>query len=210
MSSTSSKYDIRLMHKNDYEQVLSLLTKSFFHEEPITRYLQITDTSEFSENVIDTCLQNHCSFVAYDKETNQIIAVCLNDIVNKNDKNGFMTSNEKLNFIMQILDDLHKEVNIFDQLNANTLLHIFMITVDKIARGHGLASSLILKSVERAKELKLRGAYAEATSVYSFNCFKKQQFKLFHELIYTDYDSKRLANLNNPMYDRCYLVGTNF
>jgi ribosomal protein S18 acetylase RimI-like enzyme len=112
-----------------------------------------------------------------------------------------------MRFVLQLIEDMHTKLNIFDQLNANILLHIFIISVDKIARGHGLASRLISKSIEYAKELKIDGAYAEATNVYSLNCFKQQQFDIFDELKYLDYNPERLANLNDRMYDRCYLVG---
>ncbi|CAF4650010.1 unnamed protein product, partial [Rotaria sp. Silwood2] len=58
--------------------------------------------------------------------------------------------------------------------------------------------------------LKLGGAYAEESNVYSLNCFKQQQFENFNELIYLDYNPERLANLNDKMYDRCYLVARKF
>ncbi len=204
--SSSSKFEIRLMHEDDYNQVLSLLTNSFFHDEPIARCLQVTETLEFSKKIINDCLQDQCSFIAYDTVTNQIVAICLNEIINKNSKHKIIESNEKFRFSLQIFTDMHKKLNIFDQLNTDTLLHIFIINVDKIARGHGLATCLISKSIEYAKELQLKGAYAEATNVYSLNCFKQQQFEIFDELKYLDYNAERLANLNDKMYDRCYLV----
>jgi ribosomal protein S18 acetylase RimI-like enzyme len=170
----SSKFEIRPMREDDYNQVLSLLTNSFFHDEPITRCLQVTDTLEFSKNTITGCLQDQCSFVTYDTETNQIVALCLNEIIEKNSKHEINESDEKIRFILQLFADVNKKLNIFDQLNANILLHIFIINVDKIARGHGLASRLISKSIEYAKELKIDGAYAEVTNVYSLNCFKQQ------------------------------------
>jgi ribosomal protein S18 acetylase RimI-like enzyme len=207
--STSLKYEIRRMHEDDYDQVLALLTKSFFHDEPITRHLQVTEneTLGFSKNTITACLQDQCSFVAYDTLTNQIVGLCLNESIEKNSKHEINESNENIRFILQLFADTNKNLNIFDQLNTNTLLHIFIINVDKIARGHGLASRLISKSIEYAKELNIHGAYAEVTNIYSLNCFKQQQFISFDELIYADYSPERLANMKDPMYDRCYLVG---
>jgi GNAT superfamily N-acetyltransferase len=112
-----------------------------------------------------------------------------------------------MRFVLQLIEDMHTKLNIFDQLNANILLHMFIISVDKIARGHGLASRLISKSIEYAKELNIDGTYAEATNIYSLNCFKQQQFDILDELKYLDYNPECLANLNDHMYDRCYLVG---
>jgi ribosomal protein S18 acetylase RimI-like enzyme len=210
MPSSSSKYDIRLMHQDDYDQVFSLLTNSFFLDEPITQCLQITETSEFAKNIINGCLRDQCSFVAVDTQTNQIVAMNLNDITHRNMKHEQVDYDEKILFINQFMNHIHEKSNIFKHLNADKLLHIYIISVDKIARGHGLASHLISKSIEYAKELKLEGAYAEATSLYSLNCFKQQQFQILDELIYVDYDSKRLAKLKGPHYDRCYLVSRKF
>ncbi|CAF3838907.1 unnamed protein product [Rotaria sp. Silwood1] len=206
----SSKFDISLMHENDYDQVLSLLTNSFFHDEPIAQCLQVTETLEFSKNVIHNCLHDKCSCVAYDTETNQIVAICLNEIIYKNNKEEINESDEKIRFILELFMNMQKNLNIFDQLNVDTLLHIFILNVDKTVRGHGLGSRLISKSIEYGKELKLGGAYAEASNVYSLNCFKQQQFEIFNELIYLDYNPERLANLNDKMYDRSYLVARKF
>ncbi len=203
-------FEIRLMRIDDYNQVLSLLTNSFFHDEPIARCLQVTETLEFSRNIFNNCLQDQCSFIGYDIKTNDIVAICFNEIINKNSKREIIESDEKIRFIQQIFIDMHKKLNIFNELNANKLLHIFIINVDQIARGHGLASRLIGKSIEYAKKLKLDGAYAEVTNVYSLNCFKEQKFEIFDQLKYLDYNPKRLANLNNPMYDRCYFVARKF
>jgi len=209
--SLSSKYEIRLMNKNDYNQVLSLLKNSFFQDEPIARCLQVTQTLEFANHVINDCLNEQCSFIVYDTETNEIVGLCLNEIINKNTKHEVNESNEDFRFILQLFSDIHKKFNVFNQLNANNLLHIFIINVDKIARGHNLARHLISKSIDYAKEyLKIDGAYAEATSIYSLKCFKKEQFQVFDELKYVDYNPQRLANLNDKMFDRCYLVATKF
>ncbi|CAF5192283.1 unnamed protein product, partial [Rotaria magnacalcarata] len=148
MTSTS-KFAIRLLHEDDYDQVASLLKTSFFPDEPISRCIQITETSEFSNILIKSCLPDRCSFGAYDTETNRIVAVCLNEIISKDHHvENNVVSDEKIRFIFQILNDVDRKVKVFEQLNANTLLHIYIISVDKIARGHDLASRLISKSIE--------------------------------------------------------------
>ncbi|CAF1096244.1 unnamed protein product [Adineta steineri] len=190
------------------KQVLSSLT--FHIHEPITQCLQITETLEFAKNIIKDCLQDQCSFIAFNTETNQIAGICLNTIKRKNQSQKKFKYEEKLQFCCQFFVDVHKNLNAFDELNANTLLHIEFISIDKRARGHRLASRLIEKSIEYAKELEIPGAFAEATHLVSLKCFKQQQFNILDELIYMNYDSKRLANLNDENNDRCYLVARKF
>lgn len=198
------------MHKDDYDQAVSLLTSSFFRDEPITRCLQATNNLEFTTRTLTRCLQDGCSFVAYDTETNQIVAICLNEIEQRDQQHELDEPDEKLRFAFELFGHIHKEQTIFDRMHCDKLLHIFMISVDQVARGHRLAARLIEKSIEHGKQLQLNGAFAEATNLYSLKCFQQQQFKTVDELIYTEYSPERLATMTDPNYDRCYLVTLKF
>ena len=205
--SSPSEYDIRPLHQDDYDRVLYLLTHSFFVDEPILRGLQVTNTFDFSNDVINGCLKDQCSFVAYDKQSKEIAGICLNERERRGQVIDAPKYDEKINFVIELLDHLQDETTIFDRLNVDTVLHIYIINVDQSARGHGLASRLISKSIEHAKNINLGGAFAEATNVYSLNCFKQQHFDILYELKYTDCNPERLASMTDPHYDRCYLVG---
>jgi GNAT superfamily N-acetyltransferase len=207
---SASKFDLRPMHKNDYDQVVSLLTSSFFRDEPITRCLQVTNTLEFTTRTVTHCLQEGCSFVAYDTQTNQVVAVCLNETERRDQQHEVDEPDEKLHFVFELFGQVHKEQTIFDRMHCDVLLHIFILSVDQVARGHGLATRLIAKSIEHGKHLRVDGAFAEATNVYSLKCFQQQQFKAVNELKYIEYSPERLATMTDPNYDRCYLVTLKF
>ena len=183
---------------------------SFFRDEPVTRCLQVTNTLQFSQETVDYCVQEQRSFVAYDTETNRVVAMCLNAVERSDHRGEINEPNEKLRFLFELCDQLHKKQTVFDRMNADVLLHIFIICVEQDARGHGLATQLIAKSVEHGKELQLHGAYSEVTNVYSLNCFQKQHFQIVDELKYVEYSPERLAPMTDPNYDRCYLVTLKF
>lgn len=205
--STSSQYEIRALRAEDYDQVLSLLMNSFFRDEPLVKCLQATENLQFAKNIIESCIKDQCSFVVYDTETNQIVGTCLNEVCHRSVREQEVNEpDEKLRLILQITAHMHQKLNVFDRLNSDTLLHIFLLSVDNSARGHGLASRLIEKSIERGRELQLKGAYADASNVYSLNCFKQQQFEILDELNYAQHNPERFGSLTGPMYDRCYLV----
>ncbi|UJR32680.1 hypothetical protein I4U23_020140 [Adineta vaga] len=206
----STTFDIRLMKEDDYDQVLSLLLNSFFKDEPITKCIQLTETLDFAKDIVKNCLQNQCSFVASNSQTNQIVAICINEIIDKNQNQENNQTVEKIRFISQIFAEVHKNRNVFQEYNADKLIHIYIISVDQTARGHGLASKLIAKTIEYGKDLQMIGAYAEATNLISLKCFKQQQFDVLAELIYASYSPERLANLKGEVYDRCYLVARKF
>jgi ribosomal protein S18 acetylase RimI-like enzyme len=153
-------------------------------------------------------LEDQCSFVAIDNQTQEIIGVILNVIKhrlsNQFDTNNFQS--EKLRFILGVLKHVHGNIDLFDQMNTDRLLHVVIIAIDAHYRGLRLTEKLIHASLERAKnELNIHGVFSEATSLYSSKAFRKQDFQVYNELIYIKYDDKRLASLAGE-HDRCQLL----
>ncbi|CAF3735035.1 unnamed protein product [Rotaria sp. Silwood1] len=167
----SSKFDISLMHENDYDQVLSLLTNSFFHDEPIAQCLQVTETLEFSKNVIHNCLHDKCSCVAYDTETNQIVAICLNEIIYKNNKEEINESDEKIRFILELFMNMQKNLNIFDQLNGYRAPRLRFLQINQ-NESLSLQISIFQYTSKSVRVLDLRNCN------YSFN--EEECMKLCH------------------------------
>ena len=198
------------MRDDDQDQVVSLLTNSFFRDEPIARCLQLTDTLEFVTDTVKHCVQDGCSFVAYDTQTNRIVGACLNEIERRDPRQGSKKSYGGVDFIMELFVHMQAKETIFDRMKCDVLLHIFVLSVDQVARGHGLAARLIAKSIEQGKELHLPGAYSEASNFFSLRCFQQNHFNIVDEVKYTDYNPERLATMIHPHYDRCYLLSLKF
>ena len=199
----SSRFRIDLMCEKDRNNVLNLLLNSFFEEEPLAKHLQLNKPIQFAENLFNDALKDQCSFVVYDIQTNELIGISLNEIQTENNNEEIINhTNEKIYFILHFLNSMHSNINLFHQFQTNSLLHIFIINIEKKSRGYGLGSQLISASIEQAKKMNIKGVYAEATSIYSFNSFQRQGFEVYHQVNYKDYDPIRLANLN----DQCQLV----
>jgi hypothetical protein len=66
------------MCENDRANVLSLLLNSFFQDEPLAKHLQLGKPIEFAENIFNDALKDQCSFVVYDNQTKDLVAICLN------------------------------------------------------------------------------------------------------------------------------------
>ena len=76
----------------------------------------------------------------------------------------------------------------------------------KMYLGQRLTEKLINASLERAKnDFHIKGAFSEATSLYSSKAFRKQGFQVYDEIIYIKYDDIRLASLAGE-HDRCQLL----
>jgi ribosomal protein S18 acetylase RimI-like enzyme len=205
--SSQRPFHVSLLREEHRIQTISLLMKSFFRDEPLAKYLRLGEPRDFAERVVDDALRDQCSFVALYTQPNQLVGVCLSEIKHKNEvahsKNEW---EEKVDYILRLLDHMHQKIDLFDEFNTEDLLHIFIINVDKSYRGHGLASRLISASIDHAKKKNVGGIYAETTSIYSLNCFKKQGFQVYHQMIYLDYDQIRLADMTDASEDQCQLV----
>jgi ribosomal protein S18 acetylase RimI-like enzyme len=210
--------DLSIMNNEHREQVFQLVIDTFFRDEPLNKCLAFEIPNEpiqFTELVVSLALQDQCSFVAIDHQTQKVIGVILNIIKHKlssttiDDHDEFNINNfqsEKLRYILNVLEHVHRNIDLFDELKTDRLLHIVILAIDAHYRGLKLTEKLIHASIERVKnDLNLKGAFSEATSLYSSKAFRKQGFQIYDEIIYIIYDDIRLASLAGE-HDRCQLL----
>lgn len=210
--------DLCMMIEEHREQVFALVIDTFFRDEPLNKCLAFeipNEPMEFTEMIVSLALQDQCSFVAIDIQTHKVIGVILNIIKHQstsanNHPDPFNVENfqsEKLRYILNVLQHVHRNVDLFTELKTDRLLHIAVIAIDAHYRGLRLTEKLIRASIDRAKnELKLHAAFSEATSLYSSKAFRKQGFEFYDEIIYIKYDDIRLASLATGEHDRCQLL----
>lgn len=211
--------ELCIMNNEHREQVFDLVVDTFFRDEPLNKCLAFeipNEPIEFTELVLSLALQDQCSFVAIDVQTQKVIGVILNIIkdqlpsTNIDHPDLFNVNNfqsEKLRYIINVLQHVHRNIDLFAELKTNRLLHVVIVAIDAHYRGLRLTEKLIHASIKHAKnELNLHGAFSEATSLYSSKAFRKQGFQIYDEIIYTKYDDIRLASLAGE-HDRCQLLG---
>lgn len=207
-----------LMTDAHRKAVHGLVIDTFFRDEPLNKCLAFEmphEPIQFTELIVSLAIQDQCSFVAVDVQTEKVIGVILNIIKQRlpysspEDNDQFNIEkfhSEKLRYILTVLKNVHQNIDLFDQLKTNRLLHIVIIAIDAHYRGLRLTEKLIHASIEHAKTvLNLTGAFSEATSLYSSKAFRKQGFEIYDEIIYTKYDQTRLASLAGE-HDRCQLL----
>ncbi|UJR26217.1 hypothetical protein I4U23_007560 [Adineta vaga] len=210
--------DLCLMNHKHQKEVYDLVIDTFFRDEPLNKCLAFEiphEPKQFTELIVSLAIQDQCSFVAIDVQTEKVIGVILNIIKHRlpystSDENDHFSiekfHSEKLRYILTVLKNVHQNIDLYDQLKTDRLLHIVIIAIDAHYRGLRLTEKLIHASIEYAKnELHLSGTFSEATSLYSSKAFRKQGFQIYDEIIYTKYDQKRLASLAGE-HDRCQLL----
>lgn len=205
--------DLCLMTVEHAEEVFQLVTRTFFRDEPLNRALAFDipdEPAEFTRDVLQHALDDRCSFVLIDVPTEKIIGVILNLIKDRSTSEQKKYRSEKLEFILGLLHQLHRQVDLYERTKSDRLLHVVIIAIDGQYRGLRLTEKLIAATLERAKdEFELKGIFAEATSLYSSKAFRKQGFQVLTELLYSTYDPVRLSQLTGE-HDRCQLLLKDF
>jgi len=183
--------------------VHQLLYESFYVDEPMTRHLDICQglhTVKDGDLMVENLVKEHnISILAIDRDNGVPLGVVLNGVMKREDAEASLDqvicsrshnlyksfSNLTFKVVESCLDPkfapiaaillqaqaLSKEV--FSRANSSELFDIKIIAVSPAARGLGLATDLVMRSLQLAKCLGYRGAKTEATGNYSRKAMAK-------------------------------------
>lgn len=100
-----------------------------------------------------------------------------------------MTLEQDMEFIFDILDQLHPVVNeeIFERRGHSSYLEGTHLSVLREYSGQGIAGKLIAAVEKKATELGLDLVYICCSSEFTAKAVFKRQYKMFHSLHYADY-----------------------
>ncbi|CAF4995201.1 unnamed protein product, partial [Rotaria sp. Silwood1] len=207
---SESTIDIVPLLPEHRQPVMDLLMRSFFIQEPLNNMLKFDIPHEplpWANHAFDNALHDQCSFVAIDTTTPQkdFVGVILNGISNKAEEDSFVIESEKLKFIFSLIDQVMDGYDLFELYKTDRLFHCDVINIDEKQRGHNLSVRLITKSLDKARQLDIKGAYVVCSSLFSRKAFMRHGFQVINELLYSKHEDKRLLNMG--IHDRCTLLG---
>jgi len=178
--------------------VHKLMYQSFHKDEPMTNFLGLCKGSfsipDSDEMVEDLVLNHNLSIMATDMDTNTPLAVVLNGVMGENE--ALVPRSEVIDSCLDpgfvpIACILHEvqlmSGGIFTKYKADRLFDVKMIATAPEARGHGLATDLVQRSVQLAACLGFRGCKTEATGTYSRKAFQKCGFDLVADVKYAQF-----------------------
>merc|ERR1712215_120731 len=187
-----------IVRPHQLPEVHKLMYQSFHQDEPMTKYLglwkgsfSIPDSDEMVEGLV---LDHNLSIMAMDRDTNTPLAVVLNGEMGEEElkvsRSEVVRSCKDASFvpIASILHEvqlLSKEV--FTRYQTDRMFDIKMIATSPQARGLGLATDLVQRSVQLAACLGYKGCKTEATGAYSRKAFTKAGFEVVAEVKYKQF-----------------------
>jgi hypothetical protein len=208
--SSSSHINIVPFTIEHRQSAINLLIGSFFVQEPLNATLKFDLPHEplsWTEHRIDNALRDQCSFVAIDTASSyqDIVGVILNGITHRDIPDETpVTSSEKLNFIMSLLDKMGAGHDLWQRFDVDRLFHCDILNIDEKQRGHNLSGQLIAKSIEKARQIQIQGMFVICSSLFSRKAFLRHDFQVINEIFYEKYDHQRLNDMG--IHDRCTLL----
>lgn len=184
---------IELITVDDAEEVLILLKKFFFKDEPLNTFVNLGECKEL-EKYSTKNLHEHCSYKAVNGR-GEIVGVNINGLINKpkvtddtSEKLADSCEHPKFKKIMALMDYVDQHFNIFDLYpDVERLLDIKIMSVDSRYRGLGIAGKLTDRTMQYVKENNIKLVHVLCSSHFSARVMEKMSFEEVYRLPYSDY-----------------------
>ncbi|XP_053697750.1 arylalkylamine N-acetyltransferase 1 isoform X1 [Sabethes cyaneus] len=192
-SEIDTNISIELITEEDAEEVLKLLKKFFFKDEPLNTFINLGECKEL-EKYSTKYLHEHCSFKAVNSR-GEIVGVNINGMINKpketdgpQQKLADGCEHPKFKMIMALMDYVDEHFDIFDlHQDVDKILDIKIMSVDNRYRGLGIAGKLTDRTMQCVKENNIKLVHVLCSSHFSARVMEKIGFEEVYRLPYSDY-----------------------
>jgi len=177
--STNMTYSVVGTEKS--EIVNNLLYATYHPDEPIIKHLGLyngPNSIPDADKMVNSILKRNLSLFAYDT-CGEVVGVCVNNAYFRSEffedlEQGLEdVIDPKWKPVMAVHHALRTQnTHIYDELRTSKFFSIRMVGVDPRARGKGVATDLIRRSVLLAGTLGFTGLKTEATGVFSQKAFR--------------------------------------
>ncbi|KAG5676125.1 hypothetical protein PVAND_005978 [Polypedilum vanderplanki] len=205
IDSKEQKLSYETITNDDEEEVIELLKKTFFKDEPLNEYLQLGECKDL-EDYCKKSIPDGCSFKAVNSN-GEIVGVFLNGIIRKPEPNdepvllASKTNHEKFKIIMQLMDYIDSKFSIFDLYpDIEAFIDGKILAVDPRYRGYGIAGQLTDKTIEFMQQNNYKVFHVLCSSHFSARVLEKMDFTEVFRLNYEEYivDGKKVLCPEKP------------
>ncbi|XP_052899148.1 arylalkylamine N-acetyltransferase 1 isoform X2 [Anopheles moucheti] len=192
-SEIDRELSISVITEEDTVDVLDLLKRFFFKDEPLNTYVQLGECKEL-EKYCTKSLGEHSSFKAVNSR-GEIVGVILNGTIMKPqpgdeppEKLATNCAHPKFRKIMALMDHVDEMFDIFELYpDIDRFLDCKIISVDTNYRGLGIAGMLTDRALEYASLNDIKLIHVLCSSHFSARVMEKMDFTEVFRLPYADY-----------------------
>ncbi|XP_046981726.1 arylalkylamine N-acetyltransferase 1-like [Schistocerca americana] len=219
---TPMSYEIRPLTQQDGPRMISFLRRLFFRDEPLNVAVQLVQPGE------ETCreLEEYClsslpddlSLMAVDAASGEMLAVCINGIHEpggeaEGEAAAAQCPNPRFRRILQLLAFVDSRASAalkqrFPDPADRRQLEVRILSVDGAARGRGLATALISRTSELAKQRGIPLVRVDCTSHYSARAVGRLGFECVFSMPYAQYkrDGEVVFTPDEPHKEVCTYI----
>ncbi|XP_035909742.1 dopamine N-acetyltransferase-like isoform X2 [Anopheles stephensi] len=184
---------ISVITEADTEDVLDLLKRFFFKDEPLNTYVQLGECKEL-EKYCTKSLGEHSSYKAVNSR-GEIVGVIINGTIMKPQpgdeapaKLADGCAHPKFRKIMALMDHVDEQFDIFELYpDIDRFLDCKILSVDTNYRGMGIAGLLTDRTLEYAARNDIKLIHVLCSSHFSARVMEKMDFTEVFRLPYADY-----------------------
>jgi len=177
------KLNFRVVGPEDLTKVHKMLYASFHPDEPIIKHLGLCKglySIPDADRMVDEIVSKNLSVIAEDS-SGKPMALCVNNSCFASEltpdrlkEELAMVKDEGFKKYMSIHHQLRlQNKHVYEEIGTNNFFSLRMVTVSDCARGQGLATDVIRRSVLLAGSLGFHGIKTEATGRWSKSAFGK-------------------------------------
>ncbi|XP_009858449.3 uncharacterized protein LOC104265652 [Ciona intestinalis] len=172
---------------SDRDAMVDFMSTRFVTREPLMKAIGATpsNSSLFVEHCIDESILQGASFLALDSETGRICGVRLNGVGPPSPLEKECDFGTTINAIPKFLDDV--EGDMASLLNTDQFMRHIAICVEQSSSQCGIATQLMIMSVQFAKREQLKYLTAMCSWSLPYKLSLKMGFKVVREISYSDY-----------------------
>ncbi|XP_067629663.1 arylalkylamine N-acetyltransferase 1 isoform X2 [Eurosta solidaginis] len=190
--SNTYHYVVEPVTDKDKDDILAMLRKFFFKDEPLNTFLDLGHCPELEEYSLK-CIKDNCSFKAV-HNNGELIGVFLNGLLRRPPPNtepvkaADSCQHAKFKKILSLFDRIEEHFNIFDLYpDCDVILDGKILSVNTDYRGLGIAGKLTESTLEYMKEHNIPVMHVLCSSHYSARVMEKLGFHEVYRLNYADY-----------------------
>lgn len=197
---------ISVITEADTEDVLDLLKRFFFKDEPLNTYVQLGECKEL-EKYCTKSLSEHSSYKAVNSR-GEIVGVILNGTIMKPQagdepptKLADSCLHPKFKKIMALMDYVDEHFDLFELYpDIDRFLDCKIISVDTRYRGMGIAGMLTDQTLDYASRNGIKLLHVLCSSHFSARVMEKMDFTEVFRLPYADYrvNGEQMLNPAQP------------
>ncbi|XP_014362334.2 arylalkylamine N-acetyltransferase 1 [Papilio machaon] len=193
--SQTREFTVKPLLMEDREEVLKLLKRTFFVDEPLNKKIQLCPTGECAE-LEEFCmspLHEGLSFKAVDNK-GKIVGVLINETCPLNDRIGITlferaeaSKDPKFKKILYILAKREEGSRLWEKFpNDDKLVEFKVAATDPDWRNKGILVALVEETEKLLRQRGVRLARLDSSSEFSARAAERNDFTCYYKARYTD------------------------